>query len=83
MRKRMARPRKAIDTSSYTGRFAERLKKLREKAGLSVDELAEKSGISRTTLFNWESATNEPKLGQLPQVAESLGVTVRTLIPLK
>ena len=79
--RRMARPRKAIDTSTYTGRFAARLKMLREKTGMSVDELAEKSGISRTTLFNWESGTNEPLIGQLPELAEALQIKVRTLLP--
>jgi len=77
----MARPRKAIDTSTYTGRFAARLKMLREKTGMSVDELAEKSGISRTTLFNWESSIREPLIGQLPQLAEALKIKVRTLLP--
>ena len=79
--RRMARPRKAVDTSTYTGRFAVRLKSLREKVGLSVDELAEKSGIPKRTLFAWESTTNEPTIGQLPQIAEALEVSIRTLIP--
>ena len=78
-----ARPRKTIDTSTYTGRFAVRMKELREKAGLSVDQLAEKSGIPRTTLYNWESCISQPSLDQLPQLAESLGVSVRSLIPKK
>ena len=77
----MARPRKAVDTSTYTGRFAVRLKSLREKAGLSVDELAELSGIPRTTLFNWESADRTPINDDLLKVAEALEVNIRTLIP--
>ncbi len=56
---------------------------LREKAGLTVDELAEKSGISRTTLFNWESTTRSPVNEDLMKVAEALGVEVRTLLPKK
>ena len=79
----MARPRKAVDTSTYTGRFAERLKMLREKTGMSVDELAEKSGVSRTTLFSWESTKRSPVNEELLQVADALGVTVRTLMPPK
>ncbi len=78
-----ARPRKPIDTSTYEGRFAERLRMLREKAGLSVDELAEKSGVSRSTLFNWERSTSSPVNEDLRKVADTLGVEVRTLIPKK
>ena len=79
----MARPRKAVDTSTYTGRFAERLKMLREKTGMSVDELAEKSGIPTRTLWNWESDTKIPGIDRLPELADALGVTVRTLMPQK
>jgi len=78
-----ARPRKEVDASTYTGRFAVRLKMLREKAGLSVDQLAEKSGIPKRTLFSWESDTKIPGIDRLPLLAESLGVTARTLIPPK
>ena len=79
----MARPRKEVDTSTYTGRFAVRLKSLREKAGMSVDELAEQSGIPKRTLWNWESGEKIPGIEQFPQLAESLGVTIRTLMPQK
>ena len=77
----MARPRKAIDTSTYTGRFAARLKMLREKAGYSVVELAEASGIPKNTLIRWEAAQNSPPLETLPILADALEIRVRTLIP--
>ncbi len=78
-----ARPRKEIDTTTYEGRFAARLKMLREKAGLTVEELAEQAGISKTTLANWERCTGSPVNEVLPQIAEALGVEVRTLLPKK
>jgi transcriptional regulator with XRE-family HTH domain len=56
---------------------------LREKAGLTVEELAEKSGVPRLTLYRWEQAYTMPSFGILPHFAESLGVTVRTLMPQK
>ena len=77
----MARPRKAVDVSTYEGRFAARLKQLREKAGLTVEQLAEKSGIPKNTLWNWEGAKRIPQIDQFPQLAKSLGITVRTLMP--
>jgi len=75
------RERKPVDTSTYTGKFAAHLKALREKKKLSVEELAETSGISRTTLYNWESAISQPLIGQLPQLANSLGVKIGKLFP--
>jgi DNA-binding XRE family transcriptional regulator len=76
------RNRKKVDTSTYSGRFAIRLKTLREKAGMSVDELAEKSGIPRTTLYNWESGTYKAVIDDpLIAIAVSIGVNVRTLMP--
>ena len=77
----MSRQRKEIDTSTYTGKFALRLRELREKKGLSVDELAEKSGIPRTTLYNWESAIKQPVIGQLPLLAKALGMKAASLLP--
>ena len=53
-RPRMARPRREIDTSTYSGRFAARLRALRDKKGLTTRELAEQSGIPKGTLEAWE-----------------------------
>ena len=78
-----ARPRKEVTPDTYSARFALRLKELREKAGLTVDQLAEKSGISRTTLYSWESLDRSPVSEELPKLAESLGVTLRNLLPPK
>jgi len=75
------RIRKPFDTDTYTGRFAVRLKKLREKAGLTVEELAQQSGIPKNTLFNWEGAKRSPSIEQFPQLAEALEIKVRTLLP--
>ena len=75
------KPRKEIDTSTYTGRFALRLRSLREKKGLSVDEFSAKTGIPRQTLYNWESNISQPPIGQLPVLAEGLGVKIAKLLP--
>jgi transcriptional regulator with XRE-family HTH domain len=80
-KKNMARPRKEIDTSTYTGRFAARLKMLRERAGMSVEELAEASGITAATLYDWEKARCTPGIERLPLLAEALQIKVRTLLP--
>jgi len=77
----MARPRKAVDTSTYTGRFAVRLKTLRERAGFTVEELAEVTGIPKPTLYHWEIAHTTPSFEQLPILAKALQIRVRTLLP--
>ncbi len=76
-----ARPRKEIDTSTYEGRFAARLKMLREKAGLSVDELAEKTGINRATIFRWEGGSISPPVSALPVLAKAIGIKTARLLP--
>lgn len=77
------KPRKEIDTSTYTGRFAERLRMLREKKKMSVEELSAKTGIPRTTLYNWEQAIRTPPYDTLPKLANALGASVRSLMPEK
>lgn len=82
-----ARPPKQIDNSSYSGRFAERLRSLREKAGLSVDEVIEAMAadgykVARRSFYNWELATNTPPLDAFPAIAKALGLkTARNLLP--
>ena len=78
-----ARPRKEIDLSTYEGRFAARLKELREKRKLTVDELAEKTGFSRQVLYDWESTKSSPPVKSLPKLAEAFGVSIRSLLPPK
>ena len=77
----MSRQRKEIDSNTYSGKFALRLRGLREKAKLSVEEFSVKSGIPRTTLYNWEQAIRTPPFDTLPTLARALGVKVRSLMP--
>jgi len=79
----MPRPRKndKIDTNTYCGRFAARLRMLREKEGLTVEELAEKTGIPMITLYTWECGRRTPVKEEFPALAEALNVNVRNLLP--
>ena len=54
---------------------------LREKTGMTVEELAEKTGVSKITLYTWENASRSPVNDDLPIVAQALNVNVRTLLP--
>ena len=57
-----------------------RLRELRNKSGLTQNEIAIKLGVSGQTILNWENGIYEPKISQLIQLADLFGVTVDYLI---
>ncbi|EID69786.1 MULTISPECIES: helix-turn-helix domain-containing protein [Streptococcus] len=58
--------------------IGKKIKQLREKQGLSQDELAEKSGVSRMTITYLETgATKDVKLGTLNKIAVGLDVDLK------
>ena len=77
-----ARPRKEIDTSTYEGRFAARLKMLREKARLTPEQAAERIGVSVHSIYQWESGKRQPKISDLPKLAEILSTKkIKDILP--
>ena len=54
--------------------FGEVLKQLREKAGLSQRELAERAGTSQKAISFWEKGEREPTLSNLQKLCTALGV---------
>lgn len=70
-----------LDTSTYAGRFAARLRELRDRRGKTVDELALSLGVAVSTVYGWENGTRRPDISQLPVIAEALGVKPRSLLP--
>jgi len=76
----MARPRKELTGNTYKTRFALRLKSLREEAGLTVEQLAEKSGIPIQTIYEWESGDRCPVNPQVLFLAEALKINVASII---
>lgn len=61
-----------------------RIKELMQLKGISRDELADKIGISPTSISNICTETNYPKFELLPKFAKALGVDIRELfIPTK
>lgn len=54
-----------------------RIKEIREKRGMTQEELAEKSGVSRTTISALENGTERATMTKtLINLAKALGVTV-------
>lgn len=55
------------------------LRDLRERAGLSMEELAKAVGVSRQSLFAWETGKAWPSSMYLQPMARALGCTVEDL----
>ncbi|GAB5405486.1 MAG: hypothetical protein Aurels2KO_37170 [Aureliella sp.] len=79
---------KEPDQSTYSGRFAARLRMLREKAGLSVDQVVEKMAkagyeLNRQTFYGWENAKRQVNWDAIPAIAKALKTKPVDLIPKK
>ena len=78
---------KQPDQSSYSGRFAARLRSLREKNGLTVDELAaavSEAGhaVSPRSIYNWEQGTTSPPVNAYPGLAKAFKLkSPRVILP--
>jgi len=60
-------------------RVAARLKDLRAQRGLTLDEVAKQSGVSRSMISLIERAESSPTASVLDKLAASLGVTLASL----
>lgn len=47
-----------------------RVKELRERAGLTTTQLADRLNMERTTVYKWESGENRPTVDTLFRLAE-------------
>lgn len=78
---------KAPDESTYSGRFAARLRMLREKTGMTGMQFSdairnEGYKIGQRTYFDWETGRTTPPLEAFPILAKLLGMkSPRTLLP--
>lgn len=54
----------------------ERIKQIRKDKGLTQDELAQKLGISRAAMGQFEKESSHPRAGTLQKIADALGVPV-------
>jgi len=78
----MSPVRKEPDKSTYSGRFAIRLRSLREKAGLTHEQVASELGVTANAVYRWESDLNFPRIVLFPQIAKIYNIKrTRDLLP--
>lgn len=71
------------DASWYddaTATFGDRIAAAREAAGLSVNDLARRSGVAVASVRAWEEDQSEPRANTLQRVAGILGVSIMWLL---
>ena len=61
--------------SDHAERFAENLRRLRRRAAISAEELADRAHVSRSHLGNIENGRVEPRLGTLIRLIGALDST--------
>ncbi len=61
------------------GQFGDRVRELRQEAGLSQEELAHKAGIHRTYLGGIERGERNPSLKNIAAITEALGISLSRL----
>lgn len=57
-----------------------RLRELRNKSGLTQNDIATKLNVSGQTILNWENGIYEPKINQLIQLADIFNVSIDYLV---
>lgn len=60
--------------------FAEKLKSIRKKAGMSQEQLAEKLGVSRQAVTKWETDAGIPDIGNIMAISTLFDVSIDELL---
>ena len=55
------------------------IKELREKAGVSQQELSEKLSVDRSAVAKWETGKANPTADKLPEIAKALNCKIEDL----
>ena len=66
--------------TSVVETLAENVQRLRERSGLSLSALSERSGVAKATLYKVERGRTNATIGTIEAIAESFRVSVSALI---
>ena len=64
----------------YENKIAEKLVDLRNKKGVTQEDVAQSLSVSNKTVSKWENGASEPDLSMVVELAEYYGVTTDTLL---
>jgi transcriptional regulator with XRE-family HTH domain len=70
----------ALEMSTVIDTIGERLRSARERAGLTLDQTAERAGMSKAHLSRLESAERQPSISALLALASALALPVSALL---
>ena len=73
----MAKGREAIDKTAERRRFGDRVRTLRIEAGLTQEQLSERSTVERSYLADIEAGGRNPTLDVIVRLATGLGLSPR------
>jgi len=59
----------------------EKMRAIREKQGLSQQELADRAGVVKSTIYEAEVGRRIPRIQTLEKLADALGVEIVELLP--
>lgn len=77
----VGRARSEPDLSTYSGRVAARVRALREKRRMAVDDLADDIGVAVQTMYGYENGKSRIPTDLLPAFAKAFGMSVRAFLP--
>ena len=60
--------------------LSKKIEKLRKKKGMSQEELADAVGVSRQSVFKWESGVNTPDIDKLKKLVTIFNVSFDVLL---
>lgn len=72
-------PRPYMTAKSMTREFPSRLKKLRDLSSLTQQDLGDKVGISKNSIYLYEAGENYPSFDTIVKLCEALKVTPNAL----
>lgn len=65
---------------AYRRAVGERIRRARDRAGITQEALGKQVDLARNTISNIELGRHSPRLDSLAMIAEALGVTVHDLL---
>ncbi|MDS1013746.1 MAG: helix-turn-helix domain-containing protein [Lactococcus cremoris] len=63
-------------------KFAKRIKELRLSKDMTMEELGNKLGKTKSTISTWEKGSRSPKMGELEDIASFFNVSINYLLGL-